>query len=378
VAEKADVLIIGGGIMGGSLAYFLAKSRKSVILLEKSHIGAEASGRNNGGVRQQGRNPAEFPLAVKSVEMWPRLSKELAYDIEYRRGGNLMLARNRQQMAAFEERVKREKEMGLDVRLVTPDEASRLVPGLLKKKITGGTYCPTDGTANPIRVSFAFAKAAKARGAKIYTHTEVIGIELAGTEIKTVETTKGRMWGEIVVNAAGPWAPIIGHMVGIDIPIQPKRCQIMVTQKLPEGTCTPYTSTPGLYGDWIQTLHGNVILDHSSRPVEQYDHGVTFEAISFQTFNTLQMIPPLGKVPVIRCFSGITEWTPDKIPIIGFVRERKGFLIDAGYSGHGFALGPICGKLVAELILHGKPSLPLDSFDYDRFKKQKAGEPNSC
>lgn len=195
MAEKADVLIIGGGIMGGSLAYFLAKSRKSVILLEKSHIGAEASGRNNGGVRQQGRNPAEFPLAVKSVEMWPCLSKELGYDIEYRRGGNLMLARNQQQMAAFEERVKREKEMGLDVRLVTPEEASRLVPGLLKKKITGGAYCPTDGTANPIRVSFAFAKAAKARGAKIYTHTEVIGIELAGTEIKTVETTKGRMWG---------------------------------------------------------------------------------------------------------------------------------------------------------------------------------------
>jgi sarcosine oxidase subunit beta len=90
------------------------------------------------------------------------------------------------------------------------------------------------------------------------------------------------------------------------------------------------------------------------------------------------MIPPLGKVPVIRCFSEITEWTRDKIPIIGFVRERKGFLIDAGYSGHGFAWGPICGKLVAELILNGKPSLPLESFAYDRFKKQEGGEPNSC
>ena len=177
------------------------------------------------------------------------------------------------------------------------------------------------------------------------------------------------MWGEVVVNAAGPWAPVIGRMVGIDIPIQPKRCQMMVTQQLPETACAPFTVTPGDYGYWTQTIHGNVLLGHTSRPVEQYDKGVTFEAISFQTRNTLQFLPSFGKVPVIRCYAGLTEWTPDAIPIVGFVKEIKGFLIDAGYSGHGFCLGPISGKLVSELIVAGRSSLSLEAYDYYRFQQ---------
>jgi sarcosine oxidase subunit beta len=369
VVEKADVLIIGGGIMGCSLAYHLAKRKKSVIVVEKSHVGSEASGRCAGGVRQQGRDPAELPLSMESVEMWLGLSEELSYDVEYKRVGNLWVARNEQQLEDFEKRVKREREAGLDVRMLTPEESCQLMPSLVKEKIFGGTYCPTDGIANPIRADFAFAKAARALGAKFYTHTEVTGIALAGGEIKAVETTRGKMWGEVVVNAAGPWASVIGRMVGIDIPIQPKRCQMMVTQQLPETACAPFTVTPGDYGYWTQTIHGNVLLGHTSRPVEQYDKGVTFEAISFQTRNTLQFLPSFGKVPVIRCYAGLTEWTPDAIPIVSFVKEVKGFLIDAGYSGHGFCLGPISGKLVSELIVAGRSSLSLEAYDYYRFQQ---------
>jgi len=369
VAEKTDVLIIGGGIMGCSLAYHLAKRKKRVIVVEKSHVGAEASGRCAGGVRQQGRDPAELPLSMESVEMWLGLSEELSYDVEYKRVGNLWVARSEQQLEDFEKRAKREREAGLDVRMLTPEQTCKMMPSLVKEKIFGGTYCPTDGIANPIRADFAFAKAARALGAKFYTHTEVTGITLAGGEIKAVETTRGKMWGEVVVNAAGPWAPVIGRMVGIDIPIQPKRCQMMVTQQLPETACAPFTVTPGDYGYWTQTIHGNVLLGHTSRPVEQYDKGVTFEAISFQTRNTLQFLPSFGKVPVIRCYAGLTEWTPDAIPIVGFVKEIKGFLIDAGYSGHGFCLGPISGKLVSELIVAGRSSLSLEAFDYYRFQQ---------
>lgn len=143
----------------------------------------------------------------------------------------------------------------------------------------------------------------------------------------------------------------------------------MVTQQLPETACTPFTSAPGDYGYWTQTFHGNVLLGHTSRPVEQYDKGATFEAISFQTHKTAQFLPSFGKVPVIRCYSGLTEWTPDAIPIISFVKEVNGFLIDAGYSGHGFCMGPVSGKLVSELIVEGKASLPLEPFDYYRFQQ---------
>jgi sarcosine oxidase subunit beta len=143
----------------------------------------------------------------------------------------------------------------------------------------------------------------------------------------------------------------------------------MVTQQLPETACAPFASTPGDYGYWTQTFHGNVLLGHNSRPVEQYDKGVTFEGISFQTHKTMQFLPSYGKVPVIRCYSGLTEWTPDAIPIISFVKEVKGFLIDAGYSGHGFCMGPVSGRVVSELILEGKASLSLDPFDYYRFQQ---------
>ncbi|UCB45229.1 MAG: FAD-binding oxidoreductase [Spirochaetota bacterium] len=369
MVEKCDVLIIGGGIMGCSLAYYLARKKIRVILVEKSHVGAEASGRNAGGVRQQGRNPAELPLAMESVKMWPSLSKELGYDIDYRRVGNLYVARNKKQLEDFKKRVEHEREAGLDVRMVTPAEACRLMPSLVKEKIYGGTYCPTDGVANPIRITFAFAQAAKALGAKLYTHTEVVGIELSGNEIKFVNTTKGKMGGEVVVNATGPWASVIGKMVGLHIPIQPKRAQMMITQQLPQNACAPFIVTPGDYGYWTQTLHGNVLLGHTSRPVEQYDIGVTFEAISFQTQKTLQFLPSFKKVAIIRCYSGLTEWTPDGIPIISFVKEIKGFIVDAGYSGHGFCIGPISGKLVSEMIIDGRPSLSLKAFEYSRFQK---------
>jgi sarcosine oxidase subunit beta len=297
--------------------------------------------------------------------------------VEYRRLGGLSVGATREQMAFFEDRVKREQEIGLDVRMVTPEEVLKLVPILAKENILGGTYCPIDGTANPIRASFAFARTAKALGAKIHTHTEVTGIELAGDEIKSVETTKGKMRGEIVVNATGPWAPAIGRMVGIDISIMQKRSQLIVTQQLPEAVCPLMMSVSGnqgYYSYYSQTLHGNVLLGLHSRPVEQYDRGVTFEGVSAQSFYTMKFLPSLGKVPAIRSFAGISEWTPDTMPIIGFVNEVRGFLIDAGYSGHGFCLGPISGKLVSELILEGKPSLSLDAFDYYRFQKGEARE----
>lgn len=373
MTERTDVVVIGGGIMGCSLAYHLAKRGMDVTVVEKTHCGAEASGRNEGGVRAQGRDPAELPLAMASKERWLGLSDELNYDVEYRRGGNLELAATEEEFRVIRNRVKAEQEAGLDVQLVDSNEACEILPHLNRNLIFGGSYCRSDGTANPIKATLAYSWTAKRLGARIHTVTKATGLKAKNGRITCVETTRGDIEASTVVNATGPWAPDIGRMAGVDLPIEPKRTQVFVTQQVPADTCKPFTSFSEPYdGDWTQTLHGNVLLGHWSRSMDGFQRDVTFEAISYQCYRTVQAFggtPLLGKVPLIRAFTGWTDWTPDAIPIIDYAKNLDGFFILAGFSGHGFCLGPICGEIVADVIMDGKSRLPIDGFRFDRFKK---------
>jgi len=266
--------------------------------------------------------------------------------------------------------------MGLDVRMVDAQEACEIFPHLNKESILGGAYCPTDGTANPTKATLAYSWAAKRMGAKIYTSTKVTGLTIKNGRITGVETTQGKIEVRTVVNAAGPWAFEVGRMVGVDIPIRPKRNQVFVTQQLPAGSCSPTVTISGDFGWWAQTLHGNLLIGHRARPVDGFFRDATFEAISYQCYNTIRLCgkeSSLVKAPVIRAFTGWTAWTPDEQLIMGFAENPASLFIMAAYCSRGFCLGPISGEIVAGTITGGTIRFPMEAFRFDRFEKANEG-----
>jgi sarcosine oxidase subunit beta len=379
VEKATEVLIVGGGIMGCSLAYNLAKRGMSVVVVERrEHCGMEASGRNSSGVRAQLRDPLELPLAMASQDLWLHLSEELGYEVEYVRTGNLALAFTPEQLGDFRTRVAREQASGLDVRMVDVKEIRELVPLLSEdveingNHLLGGSYCTRDGTANPILATLGFCFAARRVGARIYTKTEVTGFEIAGNRIRKVRTNRGVIEAGIVVNAAGPWAPEVGRMAGVEIPIVPYLCQVFITQKMPKETLKPFTSVMP-FGCWTQTYHGNLLFTNEHLPLQQFPKKeVGYDALEYLCYLTATFFArgTLGKIPLLRSYSGWNEVTPDEVAIIGFASRPENLFISAGYSGHGFCLGPISGQICADLITEGKTSCPIADLGFDRFEKQ--------
>ena len=375
----ADVLIIGGGIMGCALAYNLVRRGVSVTLLEKSTCGSEASGRNSSGVRAQMRDPKELHLAMHSEEMWLTLSQELDYDVEYRRTGNLALAYTQERMEEYRRRLAREQAQGLPVRMLDMDEIRYRLPNLdLERGIDGcpflgGTLCESDGTADPLRATKAFDYAARRAGAVILTHVQVTGMTVKNHKVIRVHTTAGDFAGGVVVNAAGAWGRRIGRMAGVEVPIDPYLCQVLITQKLPPDTLRHYLSIHP-YSYWTQTAHGNLLFTNAHAPLNQFPrHDVGYDVAEYLCHLTSELFSPvgLGKLSLIRTYSGWNEVTPDGCAMIGFAADPENFFVDAGYSGHGFCLGPASGVACADLIMEGETDLPVSELAFARFDKTR-------
>ena len=368
----ADVAVIGGGIVGASISYRLARAGKKVVLLERSHIGSEASGRNGGGVRQQGRHPYETPLAILSGEMWLTLDKELNVETEYRRGGNLWLALSNEELEAQKKLVSVQRKMGLPVEMVDLSEIRKLSPTLVGDSIVGGSYSPNCGNANPILTTRGFASAGVREGVKIFEKTEVTDIQVSGGEIQGVSTTRGKVSTPILVNAAGAWAPHVGKMVGLEIPIRPSRDQLMVTEPI-EPVCRQFVISSRVY--FRQSLHGGIHIGTVNLPHATFDQTTDPRDLSNIARAVTDLAPSLRRLKVVRSWAGTSEKTPDDIPILGAVKEPHGFIMAAGFSGHGFALGPVIGHLICELIATGKPSLDISGFGLSRFDNNPEGTP---
>lgn len=218
--KKADIVIIGGGVVGCSIAYNLAKlGAKNIILLEKNTLASGATGRCGAGIRQQFGTKMNCILARESIKIFENLSQELEYDIELNQGGYLILAYTEKEVNQFKKNVALEQSLNIKARFITVEEAKEIVPPLNTEGILAATFCPTDGHANPFKTNFAYAEAAERLGVKIYTFTEVKEIETENHKIVAVNTDKGKVLTPMVVNAAGGYSGIIGKMVGVDIPV---------------------------------------------------------------------------------------------------------------------------------------------------------------
>ncbi|MBU7026482.1 MAG: FAD-binding oxidoreductase [Theionarchaea archaeon] len=372
--DKAEVVIIGGGVTGCGAAYNLVKKGVTdVVVLEKNYLCYGASGRCGGGIRQQFTTEANIKLAMDSVRIFEQLSEELDTDIEYDQGGYLIITYE-DEVEQFKENVKLQNRMGLQSRFITPEEAREIVPLLNIDPIAGATFCQTDGHANPFRVVHGYAKKAEEMGVEINKFTEVTGIKVDDGQITAVKTNKGTVKTSIVVNAAGAYSRDIGLMVGVDLPNKPYRHEILVTEPI-EHVQDPMIISfkTGIY--FSQQECGSIIggIGDPEEP-SSYNLSGSLRFLRRMATTMIELVPAYGHLNVLRQWAGLYDVTPDAQPNLGWTEGVEGFCQANGYSGHGFMIAPKVTELIAELIVDGKTSMPIDDLNVKRFEGEITGE----
>lgn len=365
--KKANVVIIGGGISGLSIAYNLAKlGMEDVIVVEKRYLGSGSTGKCGTGIRQQFTTKEHIVLMKESVKLWEKLSEELGHDIGYKQTGYLWLIRNEEELSMFKENVKIQNEYGVPSRIISVEEALEIVPQLNPDVFIAAAFCHKDGKASPFKTINAYYEAGKKLGVEYYTYTEVKGIIVENEKIKRVITSRGNIETKKVVNAAGAGARKVGEMVGIKIPVENIRHHIMVTEPFQEFI-KPMVIRGKLY--FTQTDRGGIIggIDMPETPSQPLKSRLDFLEVFAR--NLVKVMPILKNVNILRQWAGYYVTTKDNHPILGESEKIEGFYLATGYSGHGFMMGPVIGKLIAELIVYGKSSIPIDALKLERFER---------
>ena len=364
----ADTIVIGSGIAGSSIAFRLAERGQKVILLDKGRVGEEASTRNTGGVRQQDRDPAELPLAMEATKIWADMKEELDCDVGYRRGGNLMVARTEAQMEYLHRTMESELAMDLGVELLSPEETRRLNPLIPEDlEILGSKYCPTDGQADPLIAVKAICRAALRKGVKIKQYEPVKRLKAKGGRVTAAVTERGEYHSSYYVNAAGPWAKALCNTIGLDYPAALIKAKIFITEALPPMVEQYVIMDEMLY---CQTLNGNFMIGVASDSLLTNVFEKSSELDSFiRVGRRLQeLLPSFRNVNLLRSFAGLDHITPDSVAIVDKVPGFENLFMAAPLAGHGFCVGPIVGKLIAEWIVEGQSSMDLSRMRFNRFE----------
>jgi sarcosine oxidase subunit beta len=367
--NTADIVIIGGGVMGASTLYHLAARGQKAILLERNEFfGQEATGRCAGGVRYQFSTEINVRLSLKSLPMLERFKEEIGQDVDYRQCGYLLVATNEKDLAAFKRNAELQNRLGVDTQWLTGDEVRRRLPQMRFADALAGTFGPKDGLVDPNGVVMGYISTASKMGGKSFSKVEVTGIEVKSGKVKSVMTNQGEIETPLVVNAAGPWAGVVGDMAGVRIPITPVRRQMFTTTALPEVPADfPFVI------DFAQSLYfhreGDGLLIGMSNPHEKpgFDENVDadFELVNLEA--AIARMPLVEKAGMVSHWAGLYEVTPDAHPVYGKT-PVDGFLVVGGFSGHGFMHGSISGKLMTELILDGGfHTLDVSMLDLARF-----------
>ncbi|MFA5027126.1 MAG: FAD-binding oxidoreductase [Candidatus Methylomirabilota bacterium] len=369
MADTADILIIGAGVVGCSIAYHLAVAgQRKVVVVERDLICSGSSGLAAGGIRLQFASALNIRLSQEALASFKRMPEELGIDPGLRQVGYIFLATTEAEMALFTRNVALQQSLGVPVQALSPAEIGRLVPQVRLDGILGGTYCPADGYAAPYEVTMGYAAAARKRGVRILEQRPVTGIRLAGGRVAGVETREGPIHAPLVVNCAGPQAGLIGQMVGLDVPVKPYRRQLFTTRPLSEFAAEP-PLTIDYHRNWyFRGEMGGCLFSGPKDEESTFNTNVDWEHLAESVEMALVRLPILAEAEIHKGWAGLYEITPDSNAIMGPVAELPGFWVAAGFSGHGFQHGPITGQLMAELLLTGTSRIDVTALGIDRFR----------
>ncbi|MGE5244015.1 MAG: NAD(P)/FAD-dependent oxidoreductase [Betaproteobacteria bacterium] len=375
--STADVVIVGGGCMGASVAYHLSRlGITDAILVERERLLATGStGRNAGGVRHQFSTAANIQLSLESIRLLERFADEVGATIDFHQDGYLFLLSAPEAVEIFRKNVELQRRMGVAVDWLDAADAERLAPGLDASGVLGATFCARDGIADPNGVTMGFAKAAQAAGVSIERDAEVTGIDRRGGRIAAVHTSRGTIDTRVVVNAAGPHAREIGRMAGADVPVSPYRRHIFIAQA-PEGLARGSWRVPAskiMVIDFDTSFYchreGAGMLFGMGDPAEPstFDTTVRWDFLDEVTRVAVLRLPALADASISHAWAGLYEMSPDGNPLIGRSSDVEGLFLVNGFSGHGFQHSPAAGRIVADLVSGRDPGLDLSPFSPARF-----------
>ncbi|KPJ49451.1 hypothetical protein AMJ40_05475 [candidate division TA06 bacterium DG_26] len=372
--KTADAIVIGGGIVGAATGYYLARQGLKVVLLEAEYLCAGSTGRCIGGVRQQFGTTTTIRVAMESVRLFSTMEEELGTRVEWYQGGYLFLAHSESRKSEYLKVIRLQKEVGLDVDFISPDRVRNIVPPLNLEGVLGAAYCSSDGQANPFLVVKAYADHIRALRGEVVLRTPVTQLKTSDSRVKSAVTLNGEEYtAPIIVNATGPYARNLGNMVNLELNCLPERHEALVTERsepLFDPMIVDYRPD-GCYFIQVKDT-GQFIGCYTPDPrVDGTRIDNSIEFIKEMPRRMLRLIPSLKEVKVLRQWAGSYTMTPDGSPIVG-PTPLEGFYVAVGMSGHGFMLGPALGRLLAEWIVSGKPSIPLDEFSFGR--EFKTGE----
>lgn len=370
MGKVVEVIVVGGGVIGSSIAYHLARAGARTILLEQRTIAAAASGASAGGTRQQGRDPRELALSLRACTRWATLEEELAADVQYRRMGHLTVIEREEDRAGLAAAIARQRAAGLNIALVEGSDLREIAPALAPH-ILAGSYTPDDGHANPGLTAQAFAAAAVRAGAEVREGITVQSLTASGGRVVGVLTDDEPLSADVTILAAGAWSKALAATVGVNLPITPMGLQMILTAAV--APClNPVVSCVGRRLSFKQLPAGNFLIGGGWPGDWSLDtaRGVTRAASIWGSALTAAAIIPLaGTVGLEDAWVGIEARSADEVPILGPVPEVAGLVIATGFSGHGFQLSPAIGQVIAELIVEGTPSIPLAELAIDRFDR---------
>ncbi|PEN44975.1 glycine oxidase [Bacillus wiedmannii] len=386
--RHCDVLIIGGGIIGCSIAYYTSKYVRDVTIIEKGEFVSGTSSRCDGNILAIDKDPGfDSQMSLVSQKLVTELSEELEHSFEYRAPGSILVCESEEEMEAAQQWVNRQKEVGLPFRMLDRQDIREESP-FFAEDLLGGLECATDSTVNPYLLAFSLLTESKKFGTKAFNHTEVKEMkrDIDGSFI--VETTNGTFTAKQVVNAAGVWAPKIGQMLDVNIPIEPRKGHIIVASRQQHVGCRKVME----FGYLISKFGGKRKVDALT---EKYGVALVFEPTESQNFligssrefvgfhtkinnevikcianRAIRFYPKMADMMVIRSYAGLRPWTEDHLPIISRVEHIPNYFIAAGHEGDGISLAAVTGKVIEELLNEKETIIPIEPLRLSRFTER--------